>query len=362
MNVRTDAAPVNWNALKKFSKVFVTILLALTLGLAAGEPVLADDDYTSISAAGMAATFSLGASSYYVGDNTNYLDVPVYASFSAYGASNSFKYLSGMTYYSITNTYFTFDVSNTSVNVKKQYFIPNEVNGFSCLWLDGASLRLYFNNFSFNGSGTAYFILLGYMRYEFDAVPSGFQLNFTRSTSGSPISPAVCNIRATDFEYGFMSAVIDGIDNSSAIQQIYQDLLAMKNANSTFYLQVTNALNRIESDIESVDQWSHDIYLLLYDYIYPSQDPGAAASQAANEAAAIASQEVAAEASLAALSPGNMEDLDAVEPLGVLDDVANSTRFWGTLVEEFSFDSGPLWGVFILALLVGLIGFILRLR
>lgn len=360
MNARTDVAPVNWNALKKFSKVFVTILLSLVLGLAAGEPVRAEEDYTSISAAGMAATIALGASSYYVGDNTNILDVPIYASFTAYGGTNAFRYFSGIAYYSITNSYFTFDISNNTVNVKKQYFIPSEVNGFSCLWLDSASLRLYFNNFTFNGSGTAYYILLGYMRYEFDSVPTGFQLNFTRTTNS--LTPSVCNVRATDYEYGFMSAVVDGIDNSSAIQQIYQDLLAMKNANSTFYLQVTNALNRIESDIESVDQWSHDIYQLLYDYIYPRQDPAAQASSAANVAESMAAEQVAQEQALMSMAPGNMEELDAAAPLGILDDVSNSTRFWGTLVQEFSTGAGALWGVFIFALLVGLITFILRLR
>lgn len=356
MNARTDAAPVNWNALKKFSKVFVTILLSLTLGLAAGEPVLADSDYTNYTT--VTGTFSLEGNEFtvYPGQNEYIVPVRLSMTYTPSAASHTYEYLSGRI--SINGIWNQFTASSSRYDM---YFESLDNGDFFATSV-GNNMNLYFNNW--RGITQGYSFLIGYLHFIFEDVSQEFNFKFARGNSNQTLATAASTtyLRSTVAPYGFWQAVMDGIDSSEAIQDIYQDLSAMKAADAQFYLSVREILYRIDTNTQYIYQWSEDIYNLLYDYIYPSQDPAAQASSAANVAESLAAAQVAQEQALMSMAPGNMEELDAAAPLGILDDVSNSTRFWGTLVQEFSTGAGALWGVFIFALLVGLITFILRLR
>ena len=364
MNAHTDADPVNWNALKKLSKGIFPLLLSIVLGLASGVPVQASSvvDYDAVLSTDLVMELSTSQASYYIGDGMSELRVPVYMRFTETSvAAFSFSYWSGMNRYNVGLNWMGVD-PNSPINVNIAYFEGVDTDTITVLWNTSKGLRIFYNNYHFTSyQGTYREVFLGYMVYQFDNPSSGFTFTFPTVLKANN-SPANNSVRATNFEYGFAQAVADGINDSQAVQDIYDDLSAMKSAQSTFFQTVSQDLYYIYSAVQSLDQWSNMIYTLLYDYIHPTQNPGEAASEAGQIAESMAAQEAAASASLAALSPGNMADLDAVEPLGILDTVSNSTQFWGTLVQEFSTASGAIWGVFIFALLVGLIGFILRLR
>lgn len=131
----------------------------------------------------------------------------------------------------------------------------------------------------------------------------------------------------------------------------------------------STTLNFYYLSSSDIEYWSilnniqnNKFYDLLYDYIYGSDSGGAVASSAASDLGSAAANQQAAEESIYALAPGNLSDLDSADAFGVLDNITNSTAFWGDLVIGFSNVSGILWDVFIFSLMVGLIVFILRLR
>lgn len=364
MNARTDAAPVNWNALKKFSKVFVTILLSLTLGLAAGEPVLASSqsvgnpDRDVLDNSYFSGSIYPTQAAYHIEGATNELVVPVFYNMSNFPDTYNMSYLSG--YVMFQNIGLTVFGSDTSapVNVMPEWFEPVNTDTIQVAWNTSYSLRIYFNNYRIlDNSSNNRIILLGYIHYTFDEASSAFWYQFP--TANKQVNAASNGIMyGSAYEYGFADSIIYAIDTSTDINQIITWLSDISQ-NTAYSYQVLQAL---QSRAVVIDGHVVDIYDLLYDYIYPDEDPAAEASSAANVANSLAAQQVAEEAALMSLAPGNMEELDAAAPLGILDDVSNSTRFWGTLVQEFSTGAGALWGVFIFALLVGLITFILRLR
>lgn len=364
MNARTDAAPVNWNALKKFSKVFVTILLSLTLGLAAGEPVLASS-YNTVYSNTFTLTFKVdNATTYNINTFDDAVDVtiPLYLAISTTSTISNFSYLNGIanvngSILSQLTCYINGAVADFN------YFEPVTDDGIIMDRIDTYSY-LIFNNFVFVNQTASYSnYLVGYIHYSRPVGGTPVTVSFNNATY--QVQPgSAYPIYVSEAPYGFVHGIAAAINECSDINTIINWLSNI--SQNTDYLPYI--LQDLEDNFETVIDWlsdishsNYDLYVLIRDYL-EDQELGQPVSEAANVANSMAAAQVAEEAALMSMAPGNMEELDAADALGILDDVSNSTRFWGTLVQEFSTASGAIWGVFIFALLVGLITFILRLR
>lgn len=369
MNATTGEVPANLNPLRKFNKFVTIIFLSLLLGLAAGEPVLASSsdvgtiDFDSLGTNAMTITIYASQGGYYIGDDMHELKVPVYIRFTNGSdiSPYSYSYLTGISRYNVGINIFGTDPS-TPVNVNPAYFEGVITDNLHVLWNTANGLRIYYDNYRIDSGQSNYReIFIGYMVYQFDTPSSGFQytLEFPSKTG---VAPTNNNMRATAYEYGFVEAMVYSLDSCESLADIYSTLLMI--AQDTDYLRaILEGLETLDSHVLYLLQTADEIRDLLDSYINPTENPAAeAASNAAHVAESAVGAEAAAVASLAALSPGNMQDLDDADPMGVLDDISTSTQFWGNLVLGFSEYSSALWGVFIFALLVGLIAFILRLR
>lgn len=296
---------------------------------------------------------------YHVEGATNELVIPVFYNMSNFPDTYNMAYLSG--YVMFQNIGLNVFGSDTSapVNVMPEWFEPANTDTIQIAWSTSYSLRIYFNNYRIlDNSSNNRIILLGYIHYTFDEASSAFWYQFP--TANKQVNAASNGIMyGSAYEYGFADSIIYAIDTSTDINQIIT-WLADISQNTAYAYQI---LSGIQSRLVIVDGHVVDLYDLIYDYLYPDQNPGAEdASEAAAQVGSQAAQEHAAQESLYALSPGNMNDLDrALNDFGLLDSVKNSTDFWGFCISEFSSRSGPIWGIFIFGLILGLIAFILRL-
>lgn len=243
----------------------------------------------------------------------------------------------------------------------------NNISSYSYSWSD--SLGGVFNNDSLT-SNTIYFKFNGNTTYSsssllYFSIPLR---NTSRTIPNYDLSIFIYSnggyYKISDIFYKFSYNHVDVfLDNVFLYQSTPTYIIFESNYPLTIY-GISYGKYILNSDIEywSIlsDLQNNRLYNLIESYINANvSDP---VDQAATQAAGLAQNQLAAEQSLAALSPGRMEDLDAADAFDILDETANSTRFWTMLVNEFSISSGVLWGVFIFALMIGLIAFILRLR
>lgn len=353
---------------KSFNLLIFILVTSIALALS-GDRVFASAqsvggiDYDSLTVNECTANVFLPYASYVVSDGAYQLRVPVFLRFmTPIPTGDNWVYMSGLMKYSTAPTGFTFD-TNTPVNIAPAYFESVENDNIRVAWSTSMGLRIYFDNYRIVGNTANEVINLGYLVYNFQVPSSTFTFNFTTSNIQNQ-TPTVVNVRLTAYEYGFAETIAYAINSSSDIDTIISWLSNI--SHDTDYLPsiMQNLSTNFQYTINwlsDISQSNYDLYILIRDYIN-DPDVGQNASEAAAMVGSQAAQEHAAQESLYALSPGNMNDLDgALNDFGLLDSVKNSTDFWGYCINQFSSRSGALWGIFIFGLILGLIAFILRL-
>ena len=186
MNAHTDAAPVNWNALKKFNKGFIPLLLSIVLGLASGVPVQASSqsvgqiDRDVIDDINFNGSIYISQASWLLADNANEIVVPVYYRFSNFSNTFNYTYLSG--YFCATLNLNIFGVDqNSPTNVTAAYFEGINDPSLHVSWTTTYSLRIYLDNFRIldNASWDCN-LLLGYMHYTFNPPSTPYTFTFPK--------------------------------------------------------------------------------------------------------------------------------------------------------------------------------------
>lgn len=354
---------------KSFNLLIFILVTSIAIALS-GDRVFASAqsvggiDYDTLTVQECTATIGFPYASYVVSDGMTQLKIPVYLRFTnPIPVNDTWCYMSGYIRYNKGLNAFIMD-TNIPVNITPAYFESVEQDTIRVAWNTSSGLRIYFDNYRIDSASTAYqTINLGYIVYNFQAPNSTFTLNFTTSTLSS-VAPSNATVRLTAYEYGFAESIAYAINTSSDIDTIISWLSNI--SHDTDYLPsiMQNLSTNFQYTINwlsDISQSNYDLYVLIRDYIN-DPDVGQNASEAAAMVGSQAAQEHAAQESLYALSPGNMNDLDgALNDFGLLDSVKNSTDFWGYCINQFSSRSGPLWGIFIFGLILGLIAFILRL-
>lgn len=351
---------VGSKALQKYHKIvtyIVTFALLCSLWLGVGViRVAAADNPVSFTLSG--GSLHVGTNSFGVFYENNYDDIliPVYCYLSG---DNSNVYLNGV--YNVSVSPFSFRCSDNT-NASVLYFEAVNYEGLTVRYTNG-SINLFFDDFFFK-NGLSYPV--GYFHLSVNTTAASTMI-YTNSSYDRVFTLGTSYTYASTFEYGLENAVIAAINDSSDINTIILYLLNIQNNTALLdyiidYLANNRNLTEIYNQLVNLNATETLLYNEIYNYLHQSNAGANAASQAASELGSEAANQGNIEESLVALAPGNISDLDSADAFGVLDDIQLSTAFWVDAVHQFSIESGILWGIFIFALIIGLIAFILRLR
>lgn len=358
----TDEVLVNWNLFQKFKFFILAAFLCVWLGT--GVRAYASNTYDKEQVSFDSFSWFLGSTTTNRINKDSYGDVsiPVYLQLRFSGSQ--YQYFSGFLVLSGAIN-FTISFPDSNGNVSAMWFENAANEGIDIRYNlnNPSNVFIFFDNWLCQDSVG---ILVGYLHCSIYSSYDYVTLSFANQNQRLNYSSGI--VYRSSSEYGLVSAIVYAINNSSDIDTVIDYLYIIKNNiplinDVLFELESQSTiLNTLSSKLTLIYNKDVELYNLLYNYINNSNSGASAASQAAADLAGAAADQHAIEASLAALSPGNMSDLDSADGLAVLENVTNATRFWSTLVTQFSEVSGILWGVFIIALLLGLIAFILRLR
>lgn len=252
----------------KLGKFLVIILSAGTVLLNA-VPAFASSqsvgtiDSDSVSMSNMQASIST-VSSIYVAENATELKLPVYLNFNNTLLWQNYSYLSGYVLYGATPNVFGV-YTGGSTQIVRTYFEPLNDRSIYAIWLEGNSLRVYFDNARLTSySGSAGYVLIGYMTYEFDPAPTGFTY-YPPVSSTANITPNGY-IRGSAYEYGFTDSIIYAINNASSLEDIFSILNSIDQ--STGYLaDILAELQNTHTDLYNmlVHIWNTDTAVLSVD-------------------------------------------------------------------------------------------------
>lgn len=351
---------VGSKALQKYHKIVttvvtITLICSLWLGSGVVRAAAADNpsqfSFTSVYIVNNSQSGLIYEDSY--GD----ILIPVYF---WYNAAVNDGFLNGTLAFNVGS--FTYKDSN-NVNVPVNYFEAVNLNGLSTRYDNRTGNGyIYFDNFH---NRKEFSQLIGYFHVSVNTTAAS---TIVYSNSLEKQATITYNyVYHTDYEFGLENAVIAAINDSSDINSIILHLLNIQNNTALLdyiidYLANNRNLTEIYNQLVSLNATETRLYNEIYNYIHQSNTGANAASQAASELGSEAANQGNIEESLVALAPGNISDLDSADAFGVLDDIQLSTAFWVDAVHQFSIESGILWGIFIFALIIGLIAFILRLR
>lgn len=247
-------------------KYALAILLGAGVVLSSATPVLASSqsvgpiDSDSIDMANMNASIST-VSSVYVPENSTKLSIPVYLNFSNTTLWQNYTYLSGYVLYGATPNVFGV-YTGGSTQVVRTYFTPLDDRSIYAIWLEGNSLRVYFDNARIDShSSSSGYVLIGYMNYEFDPAPTGF--TYFPPLSGTNTITPNGYVRGTAYEYGFVESIVYAIDHSAAMQDIF-DILNDIDTNTGYlpeiFTELQTRLPQLYSLIQQV--WNTDQAIL----------------------------------------------------------------------------------------------------
>lgn len=252
-----------------FNKLTILLTVLLITGAVFAVPVYASSqsvgtiDSDSIDMANMQASIST-VHSIYVPENATELKLPVYLNFNNTLLWQNYSYLSGYVLYGATPNVFGI-YTGGSAQVVRTYFEPVDDRRIYGIWLEGNSLRVYFDNARITSYvGSAGYVLIGYMIYEFDPAPTGFTYFPPISSTASIIPNGY--IRGSAYEYGFTDSIIYALNNASSLEDIFTILNSIDQ--STGYL--SDILAELQSDYTNlynllVRIWNTDTAVLSVD-------------------------------------------------------------------------------------------------
>lgn len=197
-------------------------------------------DSDSITLNHLAAQIST-VSNQYVPEGATELCLPVYLNFNSTQLWENYTYLSGYCLYGATPNSFGI-YTGGSAQVTRAYFEPADDRNMYAIWLEGNSLRVYFDNARITSySSSSGYVLIGYMIYKFDSAPTGFTY-FTPTSSTGTITPSGY-MRGSAYEYGLADSIIYAIDTSTDIEQIITWLSDISQNTALLSTVVTNLQN-----------------------------------------------------------------------------------------------------------------------
>lgn len=209
---------------RKTINVIAAILAAGATLLFSAVPAFASSqsvgqiDSDSISMSNMAAILRT-VQSQYIPDGATEMRMPVYLSFSNISSVQAFSYLSGYLYYGATMNAFGL-YTGGNAQVVRTYFESVDNDSLSAVWVEGQSLRLYFDNYRFDNPNSTGYIYVGDIIYKFDAAATGFTYITPNSTTSS-MTPSGY-LRGTAYEYGFVEAMAYAISTAQSTQDVLQ--------------------------------------------------------------------------------------------------------------------------------------------
>lgn len=201
-------------------KYALAILLGAGVVLSSATPVLASSvqNYTSIDT--VTATFTIENNSITVYPETTEYVMPIRISLSYTPsvASQTYRYLSGRTSFTYVLNQFTGNTSRYDM-----WYEANSIEGFNATLTNGQSFNCYFDNFHAMTQG--YSFIIGYLHFTFEDNPQEWTFTFKNGTSSQyTVAGQNTYLRITDYEYGFVNAMVEAINGASSISQIYSIL------------------------------------------------------------------------------------------------------------------------------------------
>lgn len=197
-----------------------------------------------------------------VGDSAD-LIIPIYGTFAFNPTPVIHAYYSGvMTYNNALQNAFTVTASVTTATVSYNYFEPF-VNGEGILAEGYATnyFRIYLDNYHpTNNPGST--LLLGYLHFTV-GIPTSGTITYTVSPSTKSLTRYAANIRATAYEYGFVSATVDAIVTAMSVTDIL-DILDNIGINSGYLPAIFTNLQTNHQALYSLLQnvWNTDQAIL----------------------------------------------------------------------------------------------------
>ena len=353
-------------ALQKFNHVITVLLTAILLGLSFPEVrVLADVPYSDLDLTfytDSALDININSSA-----DSIIFRVPLFVKINVSNV-NRYKYISG--YLNSTSGSIVTKMPCTVDSFAANYLYYEPIN--DSIYInrpDLSTVVVYFNSFFIdaNASSANYVIQIGYIYYSAECTDgiANVRFNTNSYTPTFGYSPA---FTISDAPTGIYTAIMEAINNASDIDSIISVLNTIS-SDTRLLASILQAISdngsllaNIYARLGQMHSTETSLYNEVYSYIHGSNSGANAASEAAADLGSQANVQASMEAVLASLSPGDFSDIDNADAFGVLRDTTVSLSFWGQLVSGFADYSGVIWGFFILALMLGLIAFILRLR
>lgn len=203
----------------KLGKFLVIILSAGTVLLNA-VPAFASSVQTYTTIDTVTATFTVenNTITVYPGATEYVMPIRISLSYSPSVASQTYRYLSGRTAFTNVLNQFTGNTSRYNM-----WYEANSVEGFNATLTNGQSFNCYFDNFHAMTQG--YSFIIGYLHFTFEDSPQEWTFTFKNGTSSQyTVTAQNTYLRITDYEYGFVNAMVDAINGASSISQIYSIL------------------------------------------------------------------------------------------------------------------------------------------
>lgn len=359
---------VGSKALQKYHKIvtiLVTIALICSLWLGSGvvRAAASSTDWNPLNITSAIIWTQGNSTSTIYRDSYDDIAIPLYMSLSVSDNFGNLNYISGYINNNFSTNFSFKDSQN--LNCSYLYFEPYSEAGISTrLSPQSNNVFISFDNVRYT---FGYGVLIGWFHVSVNSANTANSTIIYYNLTSIDITSGNKYFIASRGETGLTYAVIQAIDNASDINTIILHLLNIQNNTALLdyiidYLANHRNLTEIYNQLVSLNATETLLYNEIYNYIHQSNAGANAASQAASELGSEAANQGNIEESLVALAPGNISDLDSADAFGVLDDIQLSTAFWVDAVHQFSIESGILWGIFIFALIIGLIAFILRLR
>lgn len=308
-------------------------------------------DSDSISMTDMAAQVST-LTSQYVPDGATELRMPVYLNFNRTALWENYTYISGYLLYGATPNSFGI-YTGGSAQVTRAYFEPSNDRSISAVWLEGNSLRVYFDNARITGySNSSAYVLIGYMVYKFDPAPTGFTY-ITPTSSTVNITPNGY-VRGTAYEYGFAEAIAYGISQSSSMVEVNEWLANISQDTSYLPTIVSILQTNFPLILNALSTINNNVYAIYQQLLSMNAAQSSEAAAIEGEVNQKASQSAVLSDDMAVNKP--QLSGDDINITGLIDSSVNQkfTGFLGALVNNQFITT-----MFLIALSCMIIGFVL---
>lgn len=332
------------------------VLLYSTVPVFASSQSVGSIDRTAIPNTDLEISLWIPNNQYiYVPEAATEFVVPVYA-FIPLSDIYNYSYLSGMARYNCFITQFGYP-SGTPVNIYYDYFESVERDDMFVIWGKNTNdnLKIYFNNYRFDGLKAEGFMLLGYMHMKCQSAQhTGFTLYFPNNTNKYGAAGHT-NVYGTAYEYGFAEAMAYAIANATSTQEALDWLADISQTARYLEEEVYDILyTQYPLVLSALAQINNNVYAIYQQLLSMNAAQSSEAAAIEGEVNQKASQSAVLSNDMAVDKP--QLSGDDINITGLIDTSVNQqfTGFLGALVNNQFITT-----MFLIALSCMIIGFVL---